>query len=185
MSFITDQLGDSYKEGMSEDEVSALLEKVWAAKEKEHAKTKSALDKTSSDVAKLKKELGAHQTEEEKAKSAQEAEIERLRAENEQFKKASAINEITGKLIGLGYADTLAAETAEALYNSDMDTFFANTRTMLTDLEKNIKAGVMKGAPTPRPSEGATAMTKEEIMKIRDSEERQMQIAAHRDLFGL
>jgi hypothetical protein len=182
MSFITEQLGDSYKEGMSEEEVSALLEKVWAAKEKEHAKTKSALDKTSSDVAKLKKELNEHQTEEEKAKNAQAEEIERLRAENEAFKKSSAISEITGKLIGLGYADTLASETAEALYNSDMDKFFANTKTMLTDLEKNIKAGVMKGTPTP-PAGTSDTMTRESIMAIKDAVERQAAIASHIDLF--
>jgi hypothetical protein len=63
-----------------------------------------------------------------------------------------------------------------------MDKFFANTKTMLTDLEKNIKAGVMKGTPTP-PAGTSDTMTRESIMAIKDAVERQAAIASHIDLF--
>lgn len=39
--------------------------------------------------------------------------------------------------------------------------------------------------PTPPKNNGGTAMTKEEIMKIKDTTERQKAIAEHHDLFGL
>ena len=183
MSFITEQLGDSYKDDMSKEEVLSLIESVWKAKEKEHAKAKQSFDKTASEFAKLKKELNERQTEEEKAENARNEEIERLKAENEQYKRATEIADLKGKLIGLGYADTLASETAEALYSKDMDTFFANTKTMLTDLEKGIRAGIMKDAPTPPASIGTSAMTRDSIMAIKDVEERQQAIAQHIDLF--
>lgn len=189
MSYLQDLLGDAYKEGMDEETLSKAVEKVVKAKEKQAesdlSKIKTAFNKASSDVAEYKRKLQENLSDDQK-KADETAELIRtLQEENAAFKRSSAIADNKAKFISFGYDEALAQQTAEALFDGNLDVVFANHKTAWEAKEKEIRAGVMKDTPIPPASTGANAMTKDDIMKIRDSEERQAAIASHRELFGI
>lgn len=190
MGYLQDLLGNAYKEGMTEDELSKAIEKAVNAKEKQAeqdlTKIKNAFNKASSEVAEYKHKLQEHLSDEEKKSSEQADLLKQLQEENAAFKRQSAIAENRAKFISFGYAEDLAQKTAEALFDGDLETVFANHKTAWEAKEKEIRAGVMKSTPVP-PAGGSTAstsVTRESIMQIKDPVERQAQIAEHHDLFG-
>ena len=189
MSYLQDLLGDAYKEGMDEEALSKAVEKVVKAKEKqaeaETLKIKNAFNKASSDLADYKHQLADHLSEDEKKKKEQEELLQKLQAENDEFKKQSAIAQNKANFITLGCSEDLAQQTAEALFDGNLDTVFANLRSARDAFEKDIRAGVMKDTPVPPASTGAGgAVTRESIMAIKDPDLRQAEIAQHMDLFG-
>lgn len=163
MSFISDLLGEAYKEGMTEEEISKELEKVIGTKDKDYQKVKAAFDKASADLSKYKKDLEARMSEEEKAKAEQDANIKKILDENASMKKQIAVSEHKAKLIGLGYSEELAASTAEAMFSGDMETVVKNQKTMLEEREKAIRAGMLNATPTPPAGTGSTAITKKQF----------------------
>lgn len=190
MSYLQELLGSAYKEGLSEDELSKAIEKAVNAKEKQAeqdlTKIKNAFNKASSEVAEYKHKLQEHLSDEEKKSSEQADLLKQLQEENAAFKRQSAIAENRAKFISFGYGEDLAQKTAEALFDGDLETVFANHKTAWEAKEKEIRAGVMRSTPVP-PAGGATAnssVTRESIMSIKDPVERQAQIAEHHDLFG-
>ena len=189
MSFLQDLLGDSYKEGLSEDELSKAVEKAVNAKEKQAeqdlTKIKNAFNKASSDLADYKHKLQEHQSDDERRSSEQAELLKQLQEENAAFKRQTAIAENKAKFMSFGYADELAQRTAEALFDGDLETVFANHKTAWEAKEKEIRAGVMQSTPVP-PASGSTntAVTKESIMAMKDPVARQAAIAEHHDLFG-
>lgn len=190
MSYLKELLGDSFKEGMSEDELSKAIEKAVKAKEKQAeadlTKIKNAFNKASSEVADYKHKLQEHLSDEEKKRTEQDDLLKQLQEENAAFKRQSAIADNRAKFISFGYGEELAQKTAEALFDGDLETVFANHKTAWEAKEKEIRAGVMKSTPVP-PAGASTAngaVTRESIMQIKDPAERQAQIAEHHDLFG-
>ena len=167
MSFISDLLGEAYREGMTEDEMSKALEKVINGKDKDAQKLKAAFDKTSAELSKYKKDLEARMSEEEKAKAEHEESIRKIMEENESMKKQISIAENKAKLIGLGYSEELASSTAEAMYSGDMQTVLANQKTLLDEREKAIRAGMIDDTPKPPAGEkGGTSMTLSQLRKM-------------------
>lgn len=190
MGYLQDLLGDSFKEGMTEDEISKAVEKAVKAKEKQAeadlTKIKNAFNKASSEVAEYKHKLQEHLSEDEKKKSEQEELLEKLQQENAEFKKQSVIAQHKANFVALGYNEELAEKTATALFEGDMDSVFENFKTAKADLEKGIRADAMKNTPVP-PAGGSTggkAVTRESIMSIKDPAERQAAIAENHELFG-
>ena len=190
MGYLQDLLGSAYKEGMTEEELSKAIEKAVNAKEKQAeqdlTKIKNAFNKASSEVAEYKHKLQEHLSDEEKKSSEQADLLKQLQEENAAFKRQSAIAENRAKFISFGYGEDLAQKTAEALFDGDLETVFANHKTAWEAKEKEIRAGVMRSTPVP-PAGGSTAsgsVTRESIMQIKDPVERQAQIAEHHDLFG-
>ena len=190
MGYLQDLLGSAYREGMTEDELSKAIEKAVNAKEKQAeqdlTKIKNAFNKASSEVAEYKHKLQEHLSDEEKKSSEQADLLKQLQEENAAFKRQSAIAENRAKFISFGYAEDLAQKTAEALFDGDLETVFANHKTAWEAKEKEIRAGVMRSTPVP-PAGGAPAngaVTRESIMQIKDPVERQAQIAEHFELFG-
>lgn len=122
---------------------------------------KSTFDAKASEAAELSKKLKGKMTEEELA----QAERERIKLENEQkyndleekfnqLVKSSRIAEYKAKYIAQGYDEKLAESTAKALEEGDMAKVFENANTYKAELEKKIKAEVMKGDPHPGGSAG-------------------------------
>ena len=190
MGYLQDLLGSAYREGLSEDELSKAIEKAVNAKEKQAeqdlTKIKNAFNKASSEVAEYKHKLQEHLSDEEKKSSEQADLLKQLQEENAAFKRQSAIAENRAKFISFGYAEDLAQKTAEALFDGDLETVFANHKTAWEAKEKEIRAGGMRSTPVP-PAGGAPAsgaVTRESIMQIKDPVERQAQIAEHFELFG-
>ena len=153
MSYLSDLLGSAYKEGMTEDELSAALETVGQGNDAELTRLKAALSKANSEAADYKKQLRGKQSEDEAAIAAQKEEFDKLIKDNEDLKRSMALSERKANLLGMGYDEALAAETATAMVDGDMDKVLANQSKYLEVQKKAIQADHMK--KTPRPAAGA------------------------------
>lgn len=153
MSYLSDLLGKAYKEGMTEDEISAALETVGQGNEAEVNRLKAALSKANSEAADYKKQLRGKQSEDEANAAAQKEEHDRLAQENADLKRSIALSERKAKLLAMGYDESLATETATAMVDGDMDKVMANQSKYLEVQKKAIQADHMR--KTPRPATGS------------------------------
>lgn len=156
MSYLSDLLGDVYKEGMTEEEISKALETIGQGSEAELNKLKSALSKANSEAADYKKQLRIKQSDDEAAAAMQKEEHDKLIQENADLKRSISLSERKAKLISMGYDEKLAGETATAMVDGDMDAVMANQSKYLEIQKKNIQADHMKGTPRPREGSGQT-----------------------------
>ena len=155
MSYLSDLLGDGYREGMTEDEISTALEsaKVGVSNGSEINNLRQALSKANSEAADYKKQLRSRQTAEEAAAAEQKTLMDQLAQENKDLKRSIAISDKTAQLLGIGYGAELASATALAMIDGDLDTVIKNQSTFLETQKQNILAERMKN--TPRPVSGA------------------------------
>lgn len=153
MSYLSDLLGKAYKEGMTEDEISAALETVGQGTDAEVNRLKSALSKANSEAADYKKQLRGKQSEDEANAAAQKEEHDRLVQENTDLKRSIALSERKTKLLAMGYDEALATETATAMVDGDMDKVLASQSKYLEVQKKAIQADHMR--KTPRPTAGS------------------------------
>lgn len=153
MSYLSDLLGEAYKEGMTEDEISTALQTASIGTGTDDLKKlRAALDKANSEAAGYKKQLRAKQTEGEAAAAAQAEELERLTQENADLKHAANVSTQKSKFIAMGYDEKLAKSTAEALCNGDMDIVMKNQAAFLKAHDEAVIAERMRD--TPRPGAG-------------------------------
>lgn len=155
MSYLSDLLGEAYKEGMTEEEISTALQTAGAGQSNtaELDKLKAQLSKANSEAADYKKQLRGKQTADEAAAAEQKAAMDKLTQENADLKRSFAISDKKAKLIAMGYDEKLADSTAVAMVDGDMDTVMANQAKFNESREKAIQAELMK--KTPRPAAGS------------------------------
>ena len=149
MSYLSDLLGTSYKEGMTEDDISNALEKLNKNSVSEADKLKIQLSKANSEAAEYKKQLRAKQTDDEAAAAETKAALDKLMAENAELKKSMDIANKTAKLTAQGYSEDLAAATAKAMIEGDYDTVIASQAKYLEQAKADIKKDLMNGTPKP------------------------------------
>ena len=150
MSYLSDLLGDAYKEGMTEEEISTALQSAGAGakdNEAEVNRLKAQLSKANSEAADYKKQLRGKQSEDEAAAAEQKATMDKLTQENADLKRSIALSEKKAKLLAMGYDEKLADDTATAMVDGDMDKVMANQTKYLEAREKDILAKKMKGTP--------------------------------------
>ena len=153
MSYLSELLGDAYKEGMTEEEISSALEAKKEKGDSETQKLKDLLSKANSEAANYKKQLRDKLTGDEKAAAEQKELQEKLQQENAELKRAMAIADNTTRLLGLGYTPELAAESATAMVDGDM-TKVIEIQGKFAELQKQqVTADLMRN--TPRPASGA------------------------------
>ena len=114
---------------------------------------KDQFDKVASDLAASKKKLKEQLSEEDRKKAEDAEEVQNLRNQVAELTKASTIAQYKANFIAQGYAEDLAADTAEAMYSGDTAKVFANNKTFLEEYAKTVRAEQMKG--TPRPPAGS------------------------------
>lgn len=157
MSYLSDLLGDAYREGMTEDEMSEAIESAINKRDEtnsaEMTKMKNALSKANSEAAGYKKDLRAKMSEAEANEASRKEEWDKIVKENADLKRNIALSERNAKLLAIGYDEKLALETATAMVDGDMEKVIANQGKFLEAQKKNIIANAMKG--TPRPGSGA------------------------------
>jgi hypothetical protein len=155
MSYLSDLLGEAYKEGMTEEEISTALQTAGAGQSNtaELDKLKAQLSKANSEAADYKKQLRGKQTADEVAAAEQKAAMDKLTQENADLKRSFALSDKKAKLIAMGYDEKLADSTAVAMVDGDMDTVMANQAKFNESREKAIQAELMK--KTPRPAAGS------------------------------
>lgn len=155
MSYLSDLLGEAYKEGMTEEEISTALQTAGAGQSNtaELDKLKAQLSKANSEAADYKKQLRGKQTADEAAAAEQKAAMDKLTQENADLKRSFALSDKKAKLIAMGYDEKLADSTAVAMVDGDMDTVMENQAKFNESREKAIQAELMK--KTPRPAAGS------------------------------
>lgn len=155
MSYLSDLLGEAYKEGMTEEEISTALQTANAGQSNtaEIDKLKAQLSKANSEAADYKKQLRGKQTADEAAAAEQKAVLDKLTQENADLKRSFALSDKKAKLVAMGYDEKLAESTAVAMVDGDMDTVMANQAKFNESREKEIRADQMK--KTPRPAAGS------------------------------
>lgn len=153
MSYLSDLLGNAYKEGMTEEEISLALETINTANTNDHNaeinRLKAAMSKSNSEAADYKKKWKALQSEEEQKRITQQEEFDKLTSENADLKRIIALSEKQTKLVGMGYDVELAKSTAQAMVDGDMDTVMANQTKFIEAQTKSKMAAEMKKSPRP------------------------------------
>ena len=153
---------------------------------REQAKTqKGLIDKYTGEIKTLKNERNNGLSEAERKAKEQENAMAELQEKYDALLKSSTISSYKAKYLGLGYEEALAADTADALANNDMDRFFANVGKHLEALSKKQTEEAARNTPK-LDGKGAPSkvMTREDILKMKDPVARQQAIAEHTELFS-
>ena len=170
---IKDLIGDAYKEGMSAEEIAKALEGIDLPTDNsaEIDRLKTALSRSNSEAADLKKQLREKMSAEEvKAKEDAEKYEEVVKERDALLKEKTILGHKT-QYLSLGYDESLANETAEALVNGELNKVFANHKKHLDAVEKKIRADVLKDTPKPEGGNGSETMTKEKFLKMSTAEQ--------------
>jgi hypothetical protein len=156
---------DGYKPEMSPEEKLALLDKYEPDKpDLTGYIQKSTFDKTASELAEAKRQLKAKQTEEERKEAERLEAAAAMKAELEALRREKTISDSKAKFLGLGYDEKLAAETAKALADGDMDKVFANQQIHIENVKKAERASALAGDPKPPAGgSGGAKITKEQF----------------------
>lgn len=131
---------------------------------------KDVFDKTASELAGVKKQLKDKMTDDEAAKQKEQEEREELQSKYDKLLRESEISKHKAKLLGLGYDEKLADETAEAMADGDMEKVFANQKKHLDSVEKRVRADALKDTPKPTPDGDSKTMTLEKFRKLSPQE---------------
>lgn len=144
---------ENYDTMSAEEKLSALEAFEFDAPEPKKSdsevRLKNALDKASSDVASLKKQLKDKMGEAERMEAERaEREAEREALLKEYQRKEQVANH-TANFLSVGFEKEIATKSAEALIDGDFDTVFANFKSCLENQEKALKAEAIKSVPKP------------------------------------
>lgn len=127
---------------------------------------KKLFDKTASELAEKKKELRDKLSEDEAAKLKEKEERDELEEKYNKLLRESAVSKNKAKLVALGYEESLADETAEAMADGNLEKIFANQKKHLTSFEKRIRAEALKDTPKPTPDGDSKTMTLEKLREM-------------------
>ena len=187
MKFDTSQI-ENFESMSAEEKLAAILDADLPDVDdlkKTNTSYKALIDKYTSEIASLKKGKDQKLSQTEQEAQGLKSQLDDLQSKYDSLMKESSISKYKAQLLALGYSDELATKTAEAAAENDIETVLANAAIFKSDVEKKVKADVLKGTPHPegKGSNTPKPMTKAEIMAIKDSGERQKAIAEHYDLF--
>lgn len=131
---------------------------------------KDVFDKTASELAAKKKELAEKMTEDEQKKQKEQEERDELQSKYDKLLHESEVSKFKAKLLGMGYDEKLADDTAEAMANGDSEKVFANQKKHLEAVEKKVRAEALKDTPKPTGDGDSKTMTLEKFRKMSPQE---------------
>lgn len=129
---------------------------------------KNAVSRANSEAAEWKKKHNALLSEDEQKKQAEAEEKATLQARVAELEKQTTVSNYTAKYIALGYDAELAASTAKAMADGDMETVFRNGETHKAVLEKKIKEDLMNKTPKPDGAGGGKQPEDSDIAKAKE-----------------
>ena len=115
----------------------------------ENKRLKKAVDKSASDASSWKKKYMDTQSESEKMNMEKAERDAAMREELEALRKESAINKFAKSFMSCGYSEEMATKAAEAQYSGDTDELFRIQKSYMDNMEKKIRADIMKTMPVP------------------------------------
>lgn len=117
-------------------------------------KLKAALNKACAEASEYKKALREKQTEQERAEAERAEADKAMREELETLRREKSISDYTNRCVTLGFEAELAAETAHALADGNMETMFdclkqfvETTKTKLANDALNRQPSLSAGTP--------------------------------------
>lgn len=140
---------EGYAEMTAEQKLAALEAFEYDDNSAELERMKTAVSKANSEAADWKKKHNALLSEDEQKKAAEAEEKADILARLEAAEKRNTISEYTAKYLALGYDKDLAAATAKAMADGDMETVFKNGEAHNAALEKKIKEDLINKTPKP------------------------------------
>lgn len=163
---------EGYAEMTAEEKIKALEEYSFADPDYSGYVKKDTFDKTASELAQAKKDLKARMSDEEKAKAETELLLKQYKEQAETLQREKDISENKAKLIGIGYDDTLATETATAMVNGDLATVLKNQQTLIESVKKLAKGEAMASTTPPagKATDGTKTVTKAQFDEMSYSE---------------
>lgn len=175
-------LKNKYKEGMTLEEVTKELEGIEAPKPEpgnnpgepqnpmqtyETDKLKAAVTKANAEAARLKRELQARMSEEERREAERKAKEDEVNEKLAELQRAKIVSDTKAQYLALGYEQSLADRAAEAAADNDHGTLFLVQKQHQDALVKQIRAEALKN--TPKPSGGQVVpkdVTKEQFSNL-------------------
>lgn len=159
---------EGYANMTAEDKIKALEGYLIPDPDYSGYVKKSQFDQTASELAKVKKDLEARMSEEEKTKAAAEAELLKYKTEAETLRKEKNIASNKAQLIAIGYDEELATATAEAMEAGDVATVIKNQASVIENRVKLAKgeANASVTPPAGKPADGDKTITKEQFEKM-------------------
>lgn len=139
---------ENYEQMTAEEKLKALEEYELPEADYSGYVEKELYDRT---AAELKERLTAHQE--------MEKELAALRRE-------TLVNANKAKLLALGYEESLAEETAEAILSGDMDRVFDNQKKHLDSFEKRVRGDLLRSTPKPVPDGDSQVITLENLRQM-------------------
>lgn len=162
-------LGDSYKEGMTLDEVSEALKGIELPKDQsgEIEKLRESLSKSNSEAADWKKQFRATQDEATRKAAEVEESTKKLQEELEELRKERAIAGYKASYLGLGYAEKDADEIAKAMQEGDTTKVLEIQKRHQDALVEKTKQDLLKSTPRPGTPGGDPGKDEDENETIR------------------
>ena len=139
---------EGYREDMTPEEKIALLSS-YEDPNADRPKLKAALDKTSSELAAMKKQLKEKMSEDER-KELERAEVEKkMSDEMAELKRERTVNRYTQSFMAQKYDAETAAAMAKAIADGDMDGMFKALKKGNDGMEQAIKTELLRNTPKP------------------------------------
>ena len=161
-------LKDSYRDGMTPEEIDKALqglrEPLNPMQAYETDKLKAAVTKANAEAAKLKRELQARMSEEERREAERKAKEDEVHEQLAELRRAKIVADTKAQFLALGYEPELADKAAVASADGDYGTLFLAQKQHQDALVKKIRGDMLKA--TPKPSGGQTIpknLTKEQF----------------------
>ncbi len=169
-NYLQELLGESYKEGMTLEEVSSALETVGIPSKEETSNEikhyKELVSKANSEAASFKKALRDKMSEQEKAEIERQEKMQAMEDELKTLKEEKTLADYTAKFVSQGYAADVASVNAKAFLDGDLETILKNQKALLDGAIASEKSKLVKATPKP---EGGSAtgtlktMTKKDL----------------------
>lgn len=159
-----------YDEMTAEDKLKALEAFEYDDHADELERQKNAVSKANSEAAAWKKKHNALLDEDEKKKQEQADNLANMQRELDELRKDKTVSEYKSKFLAQGYDEALAADSARAMVEGEIDTVFANMSKYLEIYRKKVKAEVLKDTPKPPAGGGSGGMTLEKLKTLSDAE---------------
>lgn len=176
---------EGYESMTAEEKLAALEGFEYDDNSDEIARLKAANTKASKDAAEWKRKHNALLDDDEKKQQEAAEKQKQMEEELETLRREKKESVYKAKFLSDGYDDELAQSSAEALASGDVETFFKNQKKFLELHDKEYKKKLMNRDLKPEGGSGKQYNSKDEIMKIKDPQERQMAIASNPELFGI
>jgi len=148
---IRDLLGDSYRDGMSVEEIAEALKGVTLPTDQtsEVERLRKALTAANSDAADWKKKYRETQDETSRTAAEKEEEHKQLLERVAALEAEKAVATYKATYVAMGYDDQLAESTAKAMQSGDMAKVLENQRKFQEATEQRIRSELMRRSGRP------------------------------------